>query len=107
MAIRPSLFERLASAARGKPLNGHKRPAVPQREVALYAKVGGPPWWWHEARIIDLDTGREVERVVEANAVEGWVERYASDENGRAIVEGDELKVERLTGRFEIRRCPR
>lgn len=73
-------------------------------EPLTYAKVYGPPDTWYDCRIFDLDTGEEIDRVLEVNAAEGWVIRFAVDANGHPIRNGDDWARERLDGRFEIRR---
>jgi hypothetical protein len=76
-------------------------------ETAPYAKVDGPPDWWMNAQVIDLDTGKEVEAVIEANASEGWIERWKTDPDGMPQIDPEDhcrILSERITGRFEIRR---
>lgn len=51
--------------------------------------------------VIVLD-GRRVERCTEANEEEGYVIRIAADENGNVIVEGDDIKTQRLCGKVQI-----
>lgn len=51
--------------------------------------------------VIVLD-GKRVERCTEANEEEGYVIRYAADEKGNLIVEGDDIKTERLCGKVQI-----
>lgn len=74
--------------------------------IYKYAKVGGPPDVWNRLLITDLETGEQVDNVVEVNADEGWVIVNAVDENGDFILvgEGDEQEVrqDRIEGRFEI-----
>jgi len=72
-----------------------------------YAKAGGPPDNWRGLKIYDLDTGKEVWDVEEVSAVEGWLIRMKRNEKGEIFIDpanGDEVAVERLEGRFEIRR---
>lgn len=77
-------------------------------EQITYAKVGGPPDDWCGLRVFDRDSGAEVLDVLEANAAEGWLIRLARDEAGEFYAVGQggdaEAAVERLEGRFEIRR---
>lgn len=70
-----------------------------------YAKVGGPPNNWRGLRIVDLDTGAEIRRVIEVDADRGWLIRLVTDENGRLKLNDTRTEVarERVTGRFEIR----
>lgn len=77
-------------------------------EAITYAVVDGPPDDWRGLKIFDLDTGQEVDQVVEVNVAEGWMIRYRKDENGRIFIDPDqpdEAAKERIEGRFEIR-CP-
>ncbi|HEY3694206.1 hypothetical protein [Phenylobacterium sp.] len=71
-----------------------------------YAKVGGPPEDWWGLRIVDLDTLRDIDAVVEVDAKAGWVRHYVRDADGtfRVTPKGDALLVKRTRGRFEIRR---
>jgi hypothetical protein len=73
-------------------------------EPITYAKVGGPPHDWCGLRIFNEDTGAELDHVVEINAADGWLVRYAKDERGELILEGDALKKERVEGNFRIER---
>lgn len=79
-----------AAAAAGDPLT--------------YAKIDGPPADWHGLRIFDLDTGEEIQAVLEVDTVGGWLKRHALDPDGHPVLDGDEIQVERIEGRFEIRR---
>lgn len=70
-----------------------------------YAKVGGPPARWQKLKIIDLDTGLEVSKVVEVNTTEGWLIRYREDAEGRPFIDPekpDQAARERVEGRFQI-----
>lgn len=72
-----------------------------------YAVVDGPPDDWRGLKIFDLDTGEEVDHVIEVNATEGWLIRYRKDERGYIFPDPDqpeEAARERITGRFQIRR---
>lgn len=72
-----------------------------------YAKVGGPPAYWHGLKVIDLDTGQEVLDVIEVDAQEGWLISYRRNAEGRFYMdpanEGQAAR-QRVEGRFEIRR---
>jgi hypothetical protein len=46
-----------------------------------YAKVGGPPRDWHKIIVLDAATDQELDRVIEANATEGWVVRRVREGN--------------------------
>jgi len=73
-------------------------------EPITYAKVEGPPNNWFGLRIIDLDTGREVDAVIEVNTVEGWCVHYLRGADGKFYLDSsDKVATERLVGRFEIR----
>lgn len=50
-----------------------------------FARIDGPPGCWHMLKIIDLSTGEPISMVIAANADEGWVERYASDDDGMPV----------------------
>ncbi len=69
-----------------------------------YAKSGGPPGDWHGLLVIDLETGAEVDDVHEVNAAEGWVIRAERNDAGQLFLRDDAVAMERLEGRFEIRR---
>lgn len=42
-----------------------------------YAKAGGPPDNWLGLQVRDLDTGKVLDRVLEANTVQGWVVEHS------------------------------
>lgn len=71
-----------------------------------YAVVGGPPDNWLGLRVFDIDTGLEIDEVIECNTVEGWLVRYKPGEDGLiyTVGEGDDAEAasERLEGRFLI-----
>lgn len=69
-----------------------------------YAVVGGPPANWIGLRIIDLETGEEVDKVVEVDTRAGWVVRLASV-NGEVLVDYRRNRIfrEAIFGSFEIR----
>jgi hypothetical protein len=73
-------------------------------DALTYAQVGGPPHDWQGLQVIDLATGLPVGEVIEVNATEGWLIRYATDDAGNVVPDGDEAKRERIKGDFEIRR---
>lgn len=76
-------------------------------EPITYAKSGGPPDDWCDLRIFDMESGREVKDVYEVNVTEGWLLRYQTNERGMYFTDPanpGHVAVERLTGRFEIRR---
>lgn len=75
-----------------------------------YAKAGGPPDDWQGLRVLDLETGDEVDRVEEVNAAEGWLIRAKLNAEGMVYSDPDrpdEIARERLTGRFALIRHPR
>lgn len=74
-----------------------------QADGLTYAKVGGPPADWHGLKVVDLDTGAEVADVIEVNTAEGWVISHKRDNEGRLVVDGDEVATDRRVGRFEIK----
>lgn len=53
-------------------------------------------------RAIILLDGKRVERCTEASEEEGYAICFAADENGNLIVEGDDIKTERLCGKVQI-----
>lgn len=64
----------------------------------LYAKAGGPPDNWMDLRVIDLDTGQDVQDALEVNVTEGWMIRYK-----RPLEHGPHgPATERVTGRFHL-----
>lgn len=72
-----------------------------------FAKVDGPPADWRGLRVIDLDTGLELDGVVECDTVERYVIRNRKDERGLPYEDPEKpghVAMERITGRFEIRR---
>ena len=74
-----------------------------------YATVGGPPHDWLGLLIIDGDTGRRIDNVVEVNCDEGWLVRHVLDENDRPQLNADRTGVltERIEGNFLIIRDTR
>lgn len=66
----------------------------------------GAPWDWFNVEVIDLDTGEKLNGVIEVNAAEGWLVRYARTANGDLKLDptGEYLVSERVEGRFELRR---
>ena len=50
-----------------------------------------------------LLNGVEQKYVTCADEEQGYIERYALDSKGKPIVEGDELKIERLEGYVRIK----
>jgi len=71
-------------------------------EAITYAKVGGPPAFWSDLKVVDQDSGAEVRHVLEVNTIEGWVLRTRHDLDGRVLHQGGEILTERLYGRFVI-----
>lgn len=67
----------------------------------IYAKVGVTPDA-HHLRVIDLDTGAPVNRVLEINTRQGWLVRHVTDGQGRPVRTGDGLATERVAGRFRL-----
>lgn len=73
-------------------------------EIA-YAKVGGPPVDWHGLKVIDLDTGAEIKRVVEVDAANGWLIRHSLNDKGLVYADPENperVAQERIAGRFKI-----
>lgn len=74
--------------------------------IYKYAKVGGPPDNWSQMLITDLETGEQVDNVVEVNADEGWLIRQVVDEDGHPVLDGEgddrHIRQERIEGLFEI-----
>lgn len=67
-----------------------------------YAKAGETPGYqWLE--VVDMQTGRVVNEVVEVNTREGWLVRYRTDESGHLLLDGSEVITERLEGRFQLK----
>lgn len=71
------------------------------KQVA-YAKVFGPPENWRELRIFDATFGYEIKGVIEADAEQGWYDRYAEDKNGKLISVQGEVVIERIHRRIRI-----
>lgn len=69
-------------------------------EKCTYAKVGGPPDWWLDCEIVDLDTEKVMNDVIEVNAAEGWAQIYT----GAIDWPTRSLATKRIEGRFEIRK---
>ena len=46
--------------------------------------------------------GEKQQRVIHVNRREGWAVRYKVDENGRAVVTGDDWAVETIYGEIEF-----
>ncbi|GEM_PF-2759377 len=70
-----------------------------------YAKAGGPPTYWRGLKVFDLESGREVTKVVEVNAAEGWLLRFREDERGQMFEDPNSpghAAQERLSGHFKI-----
>lgn len=64
-------------------------------------RAGEFPGW--ERAVVAVD-GIEIHSCVEVDTGEGWADVIATDDAGRAIFDGDRLKLERLHGavRLEI-----
>lgn len=75
-------------------------------ERVTYAKIGGPPDDWQQLTIVDLDTGRHLDNVIEIDTANGWAIVYPKDEAGRFLERDGRWITEMITGRFEIRRDP-
>ena len=69
-----------------------------------YAIVGGPPAEWFKCKVFDVETGEEINDVIEVNAVDGWCLKYKRGANGELIDDdaNDRLATERLVGKFRI-----
>lgn len=63
-----------------------------------YAKVGGPPKDWRNLIILDATTDLELDRVIEANAAEGWVVQR--------VREGNRVSEQRTDMPIRIMRLP-
>jgi hypothetical protein len=69
-----------------------------------YAKVGGPPIEWSKCKVFDVETGEEIDDVIEASAVGGFCLKYKRSADGKLIVDdaNDRVVTERLVGKFRI-----
>lgn len=63
-----------------------------------YAKVGGPPDNWRQL-IVRAADGSEITEVIELNFGEGWLRRFATDVDGKRIL--DPLKKDFIVERIE------
>jgi hypothetical protein len=73
-------------------------------EELTVAKVGGPPWGWMCLEVVDLVSGEPIDRVLEVDAVGGWLVRYVLGRDGRILLVHGTPVLERIEGRFVIRR---
>jgi hypothetical protein len=92
-------MEKLEEIARA---NGWDADPLPDEELVTYAKVDGPPTDWSRLVVIDLQTGEQLDHVIEVNAAEGWA--VVHDRPFRIDPATDKLATVRVEGRFEIRR---
>lgn len=77
-----------------------------------YAAVGDLPPGWEWARVIDLDTGRELRyggrpaEVVECSAEHGWaiVQDHYTPKGSKYLQDHDELLKIRLNGSYELQK---
>lgn len=70
-----------------------------------YAKVNGPPVGWQRLAVFDVETGRKISGVIEANAAEGWVVVMLRDADGKVMRRGDEKVTVRTHRAIVILRC--
>jgi hypothetical protein len=68
-----------------------------------YAKAGETPENWDKLTVFNNDTGEEITTCVEINTIEGWMIRFARNENGSMVIEDGRLKEERIEGNFTIK----
>jgi hypothetical protein len=66
-----------------------------------YVKAGSTPGWM-DARVIDLDTGEQVQRVLEVDTHEGCLLRQARHPCGRPVIMDGEYQKELVLGRFAV-----
>lgn len=59
-----------------------------------YVKVGGPPMNWNHAKV--YFNGREMEKVIAADAVLNTIEFYKSDKSGKTITNEEKGTVETI-----------
>jgi hypothetical protein len=70
------------------------------RLSVIEADIGYSP----DARLIKpYLNGKRLYNCITADDEEGWCDVYVTDVNGSKIVDGDELKIERLFGKVEFR----
>ncbi len=69
-----------------------------------YASVGGPPIEWFRCRLFYVETGEEINDVIEVSAVDGWCLKYKRAADGKLIVDdvNDCVVTERVAGKFRI-----
>lgn len=78
--------------------------------MITYSKVGGPPVNWHNLKVIDLDTGKEITNVIEVDCEKEWLLRYpdkpidfcAGDPECAKCSKKPHIRTERLTGNFTL-----
>ncbi len=66
------------------------------------ARVGGPPADWNKVEV--FYNGKWSGDWIEVDAKKGWGIRFAKDDEGQFILEGDHAKRETLRGTFRLRR---
>jgi hypothetical protein len=71
-----------------------------ENSVVAYAKVGGPPTFWHLLMVYNADTGEEIKDVVEFNLEEGWVRKYKRNNDGSLAHNHFTVCVEQIHGNF-------
>lgn len=93
-------------------------PKIWRRTSERYAKadehangfrVHGTPFDWHMLRVIEEETGKLVDDVIEINCDEGWLRRHVRTEDGcgyelEGVNGGRTLKTERVEGKFRLER---
>ncbi|KKK40367.1 hypothetical protein LCGC14_3084240 [marine sediment metagenome] len=70
-----------------------------------YAKVGGPPHYWDNLKIFDVNTGKEIKDVIEVDYNEDRCTCYRRID-GKLVVDPKDDYIERvyLKGKFRIER---
>ena len=70
----------------------------------IYARVNGPPADYHNVEVCFEGKWSGDWDWVEVNADEGWGIRFAKDDKGQIIQEGNDAKRETIRGDFRLRR---